>query len=144
VTDDTTTAKDGEKPLRLGELITLLESLPSECSIRFYEGENVGPFMSWRGAYDMLSLEPNGGGTYWKCGTVGKVLQNARSAVGAPFTGYKGGEFRMTQQTFVWADAYGECPGRAVIGVERRDDEVLLVTKVIDTSSPAIWSYRED
>ena len=54
-------AKVGPKPLRLGELTELLELLPSDAPIRFDNGEKVGPFASWRGSYEMLSLEPNGG-----------------------------------------------------------------------------------
>ena len=48
---------------------------------------------SYRGYYAELAFEPK-----WNT-TVGEMLQAARSALGATFTGWKGGEFKMEEHT---------------------------------------------
>lgn len=128
----------GEKPITLGELIKQLEALDPDMPISFAKDLPIGPFESWRGSYDMLSLPSGGGGDFWNCDTVFALLGEAERAVGNSFTGYKGGEYYMDENTFVWSDEYGECDGWAVMGVEQQQDRAIVITKFID-SAPAIW-----
>lgn len=69
-------------------------------------------FDSYRGYYDRLALEP-GSGIY----TAGLLLDDARRAVGASFTGYKGGRFRMDESTPVYIALYG-CLGPRLAGIQ--------------------------
>ena len=48
---------------------------------------------SYRGFYNELAFEPK-----WNT-TVGQMLQAAKSALGATFTGWKGGEYTMEEYT---------------------------------------------
>lgn len=126
-------ARTGQKPMRLGELIDALTPLDGEANVRFDRGEKPSGFDSWRGSYEMLSLAPDGTGPF----TVAELLSDARAVDGDTREGYKGGTFHMDRETFVWADAWGECPGRAVLGVDMQDGEAVILTDEIDTD-PAI------
>ncbi len=57
---------------------------------------------SYRGYYEDLAFEPA------ENVTVGHMLAEARSAMGRTFTGYKGGEYQMSEWTTVWLAPYGE------------------------------------
>lgn len=117
--------------MRLGKLIAALERHPANLPVRFrcvgeVEGVTDGGvpsgFMSYRGFYDRLAI--GDGGTL---DTVAKILANAREALGATFTGYKGGEYVMSEHTSVYAANYGESTGDQLVAVERRGEEVALV-----------------
>lgn len=51
---------------------------------------------SFRGYYEQLAFEPR------RNITIGEVLAAARSALGATYEGYKGGEYTMTEWTTCW------------------------------------------
>lgn len=59
---------------------------------------------SYRGNYNSLALTPKDGVT------VGEMLTDVRAALGAEFSGYKGGMFQMQAYTDVWLAEYG-CGG---------------------------------
>lgn len=63
---------------------------------------------SYRGFYDELAFEPAHNIT------VGGMLAAARSALGATFQGYKGGEYRMTAYTDCWLSEYGHVSGETI------------------------------
>lgn len=120
-------------PITLGELIHDLSLMPADMLVRLdgIKGEAPGTFCSWRGIYSHLTL--GGWGDYE---TTGALLAGARAADGATFAGYKGGDYIMGPNTFVWADYYGECPGRAVTGLQVRKtpwgDVAILMTEMLD------------
>lgn len=58
---------------------------------------------SYRGDYMDLSFEPASNIT------VAAMLADARSALGATFHGYKGGEYEMREYTDCWLAEYGRC-----------------------------------
>lgn len=58
---------------------------------------------SYRGYYDQLAFEPV------KDTTVGAMLDAAKSAMGATYGGYKGGDFTMGEWTDCHLANYGEC-----------------------------------
>jgi hypothetical protein len=58
---------------------------------------------SYRGYYSDLAFEPV------ENTTVGGMLTAARSAMGATYTGYKGGEYQMDEWTTCWLANYGDC-----------------------------------
>ena len=75
--------------MTLGELINLLEKYPEDQVVK----QGFGNPHSWRGVYAELAFEPAGETT------VGDMLDAARSAVGATYEGWKGGEFTMDRDT---------------------------------------------
>ena len=72
--------------------------------------EHVAPLgfaqpRSWRGSYSELAFEPA------EAVTVASMLKHAKSALGANFTGYKGGEYTMHEYTDCYIDKYGHSSG---------------------------------
>ena len=110
--------------MTLGDLIEALFALPAgalEQSVCF-ELPWLYPtrFDSYRGYYDQIALgvehveDLRPGGT----GTTGRNLQDrACATVGQSFTGWKGGEYKMTARTPVWVDNPGDCSSVARVGV---------------------------
>ena len=64
-----------------------------------------GEPMSYRGYYEELAFEPA------RNVTVASMLSHAKSALGATFTGYKGGEFTMHAHTDCYISEYGKTGG---------------------------------
>jgi len=118
-------------PITLGSLTDTLEEMPWGRLIKFDTGAHPGSLDSWRGRYDELTLLSQ----YDDPCTVGDLLDSLILAPHVTFTGYKGGEFKMTRDTPVWADHYGENVGRAIIGVRIEDGVVILVTRMEDPYS---------
>lgn len=109
--------------LTLSRLIKILEFLPDHMIIHC-----ANEMFSYRGYYDDLAI---GFGET----TVGELLKTARSALGHSFTGYKGGEYLMGEDTLLWqATDSGHCSDLAVIGVKLIDSNngkwVAMLTTV--------------
>lgn len=56
---------------------------------------------SYRGYYCCVAFEPK------ENATVAEMLESAKSALGATFSGYKGGEYKMDNSTDVYLAEYG-------------------------------------
>jgi hypothetical protein len=104
--------------VNLGEWIETLQALPPAMPIEYPRGFGaplyIGELISWRGIYQDLTLPPVDE-SFIK--TVGDALANAQAAVGATFTGYKGGDYTMHESTYLWADPYGRSVGSRVLGI---------------------------
>lgn len=93
--------------MMLGELIDALEA-----AVKAW-GPNRIPRLgfrnphSYRGVYVDLAFEPA------EDVTLGEMLAAARGAVGATYTGWKGGEFTMTRETDVHLAEIG-CGGEEI------------------------------
>lgn len=85
--------------MTLNELIEHLEKLPPANIVKHGFGEP----MSYRGYYNDLAFEPASDVT------IDSMIEHARSADGAVFNGYKGGEYRMDGGVDVYIAQYGEC-----------------------------------
>lgn len=83
--------------MKLKHVIEMLEKFPSDRQV----ANGFGNPHSWRGSYDELAFEPV------ENATVGRMLEDAKSAVGATYEGWKGGEFLMTLDTPVNIDYVG-------------------------------------
>lgn len=83
----------------LGELITWLEQQDPEMSVR----HGFSTPHSDRGSYCDLAFHPE------ETTSIDQMLENARSALGATFTGWKGGEYKMGEYTDVLIGEYGNC-----------------------------------
>lgn len=95
-----------ETQMTLGELIQALESLPADAKI-----QGVNSPHSYRGYYSDLAFEPMEG-----MATAADLLKDCRGSMGVVFTGYKGGEYMMGQNTPVWIAEYG-CCGLKIMGI---------------------------
>lgn len=121
--------------LTLGELIEKIETIVkkgykchdgSEPTVR-YDFEYLFPteIDSWRGSYAELALNYETSGEEL---TVSKFLEILKAAVGKTFTGYKGGDFLMDENTPIWVANYGNSGNTALVDVIDNDYQVILVT----------------
>ena len=109
--------------LTLGDLIDALEGVEdATLPVVFDDAIVPGSLKSYRGYYDDLAFELREVGSDV---TVSDVLDECRDALDTKFTGYKGGEFYMGEDTPLWRAAWGEI-GKPVLAVEERDEQVVL------------------
>lgn len=89
---------------------------------------------SWRGEYAELAINFTGG-TYEdrEVVTALKFLERLKEAVGKKYTGWKGGEFMMTETTPLWVDNDGCYTHTALVGVDINEYGVTLRTWKLDT-----------
>lgn len=87
--------------MTLGQMIGLLQKLPEDFVFPY--GLRDGH--SWRGHYTELAFEAAGEMTALE------ILKEAKYCVDETFTGYKGGDFKMTPDTPVHIDAWGDYSG---------------------------------
>lgn len=109
------------KVLTLGQLISKLEkALPTaEVGIQPF---NLAPttWGSYRGIYRDLAL---GYSTETGKPKVKEFLESCRECIGKVFTGYKGGDFLMDEDTFLWVANDGESNQDAIVGVQIWPDD---------------------
>ncbi len=102
--------------MTLGQLIDQLETLDGDRKI-----DGFGDPASYRGYYSDLSFESG------EAQTVSSLLNVCQTKImGRSFTGYKGGEFIMSQNTPVWFAAYG-CTGPRLMSLDTTADTVVGV-----------------
>jgi len=113
--------------LTLGEFIAELEKLPSEANIDIDFGGAVPTTLdSYRGYYDHLALGYDG--EYGaKLPTVDDILKDAKNALGKTFTGWKGGDFKMHDQTSIWIANPGNTSDTYIKGIKRRFDNWFII-----------------
>lgn len=128
-------------PVTLGTLIKALQHRQLDDdgkprSIRFdFGGLLPRAVDSYRGYYDHLAM----GWETWEDvqkrkppysdgPTAVSILANLKNAVGETFTGYKGGEYRMDEDTPVWVANNGEAPGSGIVDVHSDGWQVVLLT----------------
>ena len=95
-----------------------------EYSPRYMNSVGVGDFYSYRGYYDNLSIAPSMETTY-----VRDVLAKSQDALGAYFPGYKGGLYKMTDDTPLWCSDYGTASNLYITEIIVNDSEVVIDTK---------------
>ncbi|MFD9249595.1 hypothetical protein [Streptomyces bottropensis] len=107
-----------EQTVNLEELITALEATdPNRIVACGFSNPH-----SYRGDYMDLAFEPA------TDISVGEMLDAARSALGATFQGWKGGEFTMGGHTWCWLSQEGDASGETI--------SALLVELLLD--GPAV------
>lgn len=101
--------KNDEHQMTLGDLIKVLKALPADTGVASLTGPH-----SYRGYYTDLAFERGVG-----LMRAGALLAVVKRCVRRSFTGYKGGEFKMSRDTPVWVANYGCCGGMLIaIGKE--------------------------
>lgn len=88
--------------MTLGQLIEKLKKLHPNTIIKLGSGY-PGDFDSYRGYYSELALMPSSTPK-----TAGELLKQCRSALRQTFHGYKGGEYKMSKNTFLYAADYSQ------------------------------------
>lgn len=83
----------------LKDIIAALEAADPTHIAEF----GFGAPKSYRGYYEDVAFEPE------RNVSVGSMLEHARSALGATFQGYKGGQYTMHEYTDCWIASYGDC-----------------------------------
>ena len=82
-----------------------------------------GRIESWRGAYELPTLYPDGG----TARTAGGFRAYLTKRVGGPMTGYKGGDYSVPGDRALWADDYGDCDYWSIVGTRVESDAVVLI-----------------
>ena len=103
--------------MTLAQLIAILKTAPPDniCPKGFSSPH------SYRGSYEYLAFAPTPNTSFRN------MLKDAHSAMGATYTGYKGGDFKMDEYTEVYLAEYG-CCGEQI--------STLLIELLIQTSTP--------
>lgn len=101
--------------LNLGQFIKKLEEQPQNNMITFdfvyFVPEGIH---SYRGYYDQMAIGYTRKNDWPK---VSEVLSFCKDAIGKYFTGYKGGDFLMTEKTPLWVANYGETGETVIVDV---------------------------
>ena len=88
-----------ETQMTLGRLIAVLKAMPPNTQVA-----NLIGLGSYRGYYSDLYFDQEHGTR-----PAGELLADCEAAMGREFTGYKGGEFLMGENTPLWVASYGCC-----------------------------------
>ncbi|MDC0644040.1 hypothetical protein OAP32_00520 [Crocinitomicaceae bacterium] len=88
--------------MTLGKLIVVLEEMDPDTII-----QGLGELDSYRGYYSDLAFDPVNDMV-----KASDLLAQCKAALGATFTGYKGGEFYMDESTPLFIAPYGSCGPR--------------------------------
>lgn len=83
---------------------------------------------SYRGWYDHLAL----GWSYDKIMRIGDFSEMLSGAVGKTFGGWKGGDYRMDDETPIWVDNAGDASGTAIVGAEIWGGRLIIRTEFVD------------
>ena len=84
----------------------------------------LGGEHSYRGYYSDLSFSPT-----HEVSTVGKLLEQCKSAMGQVYEGYKGGDFVMGALTPLFVADYG-CTGPRLMGLDTSDLVIKPITEM--------------
>lgn len=118
------------KPLTLSQFIDALEKCDKDNQVRFdFGGFAPTTFASWRGDYSQLAL---GYDRLYPLPATGELIAKGRAAIGQTMMGYKGGEYRMSEDTYLWADNWGESSCTAIVGVLNIGYMTIIQTQYID------------
>lgn len=115
--------------LTIGEIISKVKAISDkegELHVQ-YDFADLYPtdIDSWRGSYDELALNHSSGGDKL---TGSEFVRMLGLCIGKTFTGYKGGEYVMSEDTPVWVANYGDVGSTAVVDVVETHYSILLIT----------------
>jgi hypothetical protein len=116
--------------LTLGDAIKQLTVIAKESPYApvVFDFNGKGPHDpdSYRGYYADLALDFTDDKV-----TASKFLDDLKNSLNGVFQGYKGGDYKMGEDTPLWAAEYG-CTGPAIMGIKRESSKVVLITKDAD------------
>jgi hypothetical protein len=113
--------------ISLGSLIEKLGRCDPGARV-YFDFSRLSPTSvnSYRGYYDHLAIG-FADVQYDAAKKVGELLTELRSCVGKVFSGYQGGNYRMTEQTPVWVGNWGESTDTVIVGVLREGDYAAVI-----------------
>jgi len=113
--------------LTLGQLKEMLSECQLDLEVFIDTERSVpGSFDSYRGYYEHLALSTNPPGSTGV--TVQGLIIKLSDCLGQFFTGWKGGEFLMTESTPLWISEPGECSDQAIVGLMPWGGGIMLIT----------------
>jgi hypothetical protein len=117
-----------EYNLTLGQLIDALSAAPKSAVVALSDSGS-SPFQphSYRGYYSDLAFQEAP-----ETRTVADVLKDAKKALGTTFSGYKGGDYLMSETTPLWASSYGYNNGRAMMSAGMDGERFVITVKQVD------------
>ena len=125
--------------LTLGQFLEKLESITDDpkdsLSVEFDFGTAVPTdFGSWRGAYNEVALGYrltgyDTGDQKWPYVLLKDFVPTVRKAIGSSYTGWKGGDYTMTEDTPVWVSNDGNASSTGIVGVDVGSVVTLLTAK---------------
>lgn len=114
--------------MNLGEFIAALKAVVGrdpDVRVQFDFNSMVpGNTGSYRGYYQDLAIAPEP----HRVVTVKMVYDQFCALVGTWICGWKGGEYRVTEETALWVAHSGDASGTAVVGVKEYDYLVIIET----------------
>lgn len=118
--------------INLGELIKLLERREPDQQVVFdFCCLQPTTIDSYRGYYEQLAIGHTPEMSYGKK-TVADLLEQLREAVGKTYEGYKGGQYKMTEQTPLWVTNSGNTSGTAVVGLLPCGYKTIIETAYVE------------
>lgn len=129
----------GEKQLTLGELVELLGYMAErsewrkaddlEEAVVIYDFGYIFPTKidSWRGSYDEVAINYQTSHAA-KPMTITKFYNMIKGQIGTKMHGWKGGEYTISEMCPVWVANRGETGETAVVGVEDKGYNIVLLT----------------
>lgn len=127
--------------LSLGELINELEKVDLKYddktykSVEFDFGSAVPTDLdSWRGSYNELALGyrlsgyDNQDEHFAEC-KADKLLEHLKESIGKEYSGWKGGEFTMSENTPIWVANSGNSGNTSVVGVYDANYKIVIITQ---------------
>jgi hypothetical protein len=118
----------------IGSIIEALQFAEPDADVMFdfcYMAPTT--LKSYRGYYEHLALgwEKPEQFPFWP--KVSEFLVLLEAAIGATFSAYKGGGYRMSRSTPLWVDNYSDASGTGIVGVEFLGElTVILNTAKVD------------
>ncbi len=132
--------KEG-KEYNLGNLLKDLEPYKDKfLKVEYDDGSIPGEFMSWRGRYNCLALDYYYPTEHIDYITSTNAFYNiVKNILNTELEGYKGGIFKMDENTPIFKANYGESDAIRfneigtvkIIGIKEQDNKIILVTKLI-------------
>lgn len=119
--------------LTLDELIFLLKKQKQDRKVEFdfaYFSPDLDSIGSYRGFYEDLAIGFKDH-DYDDRPTVKQLREALEKMIGTKITGYKGGDYTVTNETAVWCANWSETGSVAVVNVEEINGGVVIVTRKI-------------
>lgn len=140
---------------KIGGLAAELKKYNQKAPV-YVDGSCPTSLSSYRGFYDQLAIErdafgfertelsgrgksfgdytPGHSAVHIRTNpTVGDLVKALNLAVGEEFEGFKGGQFRMDEDTILWVSQYGDCDSRRIFDIqEMPDGSVNLITHEVE------------
>lgn len=130
------TLKDSPQ-LTLGEVTIHLENVAEPEKPVVFDDDSYRPTTvgSWRGKYDELAIRFEENDEENQTET-SQFLRELKEADGSEFRGYKGGEYKMSNNTPVWIANRGNQNGfeslnQGVVGVTETEEKVVIETSEV-------------